>query len=120
MWWLRIWVLLFCGLALTATAWSYDEDSCVRNLYGKVACPPPGGACLMNAVGDIACSPPNGGIVKTFDGHILCGPGKCMIGPYDEVFCSAEPGGSVTFNSYGEPVCTGGCVSASDSACSWP
>jgi len=120
MWWLRISILLFGGLVFTLTAWSYDQYPCVRNLYGKVACPPPGGACLMNAVGDIACSPPYGGIVKTFDGHMLCGPGRCMIGTYDEAFCAVEQDGTITFNSYGEPVCTGGCVPASASACSWP
>ncbi len=118
--WLRAFVLFWVGLVLTATAWSYEEGACVRNLYGKVACPPPGGACLMNAVGDIACSPPYGGIVITYDGHILCGPGRCVIGPRDEAFCSTEQGGSVTFDSYGDPVCTGACVPASDSACSWP
>jgi hypothetical protein len=118
-WWLRISILFFAGLVLTVTAWSYD-DSCIRNLYGKVACPPPGGVCMMNAVGDIACSPPHGGIVMTLDGHMLCGPGRCVIGPNQEAVCAAEQDGSITFDSYGEPSCTGGCVPASDSACVWP
>jgi hypothetical protein len=118
--WLRVCILFIGGLVLTVTAWSSEEDSCLRNLYGKVVCPPPGGVCMMNAVGDIACSPPSGGIVITLDGHILCGPGTCVIGPDNEAFCSTEPGGSVSYDSYGEPVCTGGCVPASDSACSRP
>jgi hypothetical protein len=75
---------------------------------------------MMNAVGDIACSPPHGGIVITLDGHMLCGPGRCVIGPNHEAVCATEQDGSITFDSYGEPVCTGGCIPASDSACSWP
>lgn len=74
----------------------------------------------MTLTGEIACSPPFGGIVKTFDGQMLCGPGKCMISAFGQAFCSAEQYGSVTINSSGEPVCTGGCVQASAEACSWP
>ena len=107
--------------ALSPPAWPDDERSrCVTNAFGKVVCPPPGGRCLIALNGDIACSPPYGGIVKTYDGKILCGPGKCLITAFGKAFCSAEMQGSATINAFGEPVCTGGCVPASEEACSWP
>ena len=120
MWWLRISILFFLGLMLTATAWSYEQNPCVRNVHGKIVCPPQGGTCLIDATGNIACSPPFGGIVMTIEGQMLCGPGKCMITVSGQAFCSAEKEGSMTISSFGEPVCTGGCVPASASACSWP
>ena len=74
----------------------------------------------MTMTGEIACSPPFGGIVRTLDGRMLCGPGKCMISAFGQAFCSTEMYGSATINSFGEPVCTGGCVAASAEECSWP
>jgi hypothetical protein len=113
-------IIFFVTLLLTVTAWSDENDPCVRNSDGKTACPPVGGTCLKNMYGKIACSPPYGGIVKNRDGEMLCGPGKCMISGSGQAVCSAEQGGSVTRSSSGEPVCTGSCVPASSSACSWP
>jgi hypothetical protein len=114
-------IIFFVTLLLTVTAWSDENDPCVRNSDGKTACPPLGGTCLKNMYGHIACSPPFGGILKNKDGQMLCGPGKCMMIPASgQAFCSAEQGGSVTINSSGEPVCTGACVPASASACTWP
>ena len=119
---LRTSILVSLGLwlALSAPAWSFEQSRCVTNAQGKVVCPPPGGTCLMTITGEIACSPPFGGIVRTLDGQMLCGPGKCMISAFGQAFCSAEMYGSATISSFGEPVCTGGCVSASVEACSWP
>jgi hypothetical protein len=111
---------LIMMLSLTVPAWSNERYPCVHNMDGKIVCPPPGGKCLVNANGNIACSPPYGGIVMTLDGQALCGPGKCMISAFGQAFCSAVEDGSITFNSSGEPVCTGGCVRASASACTWP
>jgi len=113
-------IIFFVTLLLTVTAWSDEKNRCVRNMNGKTACPPQGGTCLIDSSGNIACSPPYGGIVKNGNGQMLCGPGKCMISAFGQAFCSAEQGGSVTMSSSGEPVCTGGCVPASASACSWP
>ena len=104
----------------TVTAWSYENNPCVRNLDGKIVCPPEGGSCLVNSDGTIACSPPFGGIVMDIDGQMLCGPGQCKNSAFGQAFCSAEQGGSITFSISGEPVCTGDCVPASASACSWP
>ena len=113
--------ILFLGvLMLAVTAWSYEQYPCVRNVNGKTVCPPPGGKCLVDAFGKIACSPPYGGIVMTIKGEMLCGPGKCMINVSGQAFCSAVSEGSMTFDSYGEPICTGGCIPASESACTWP
>lgn len=120
MWRLGISILFWGGLVLTVTAWSYEQNPCVSNVNGKIVCPPPGGTCLINAAGNIACSPPYGGIVMIFDGQMLCGPGKCMISAFGQAFCSSEKDGSATISSFGVPVCTGGCVPASASACSWP
>jgi hypothetical protein len=106
---------------LTVPSWSREQQNpCVSNVSGKTVCPPPGGKCLSNASGVIACSPPYGGIVMTLHGEALCGPGECGINVFGRVFCSAVQDGSITFNSSGEPICTGGCVQASASACSWP
>jgi hypothetical protein len=113
-------IIFFVTFLLTVTAWSDDNNACIRNIDGKTACPPVGGTCLKNMNGKIACSPPHGGIVKNKDGEMLCGPGKCMINGFAQAFCSSEQGGSITRNSSGEPVCTGSCVPASASACSWP
>jgi hypothetical protein len=74
----------------------------------------------MNATGIIACSPPYGGIVMTVRGEALCGPGDCAINAFGRAFCSAEQDGTITFDMSGKPICTGGCVPASASACSWP
>ena len=113
-------IILFVTLLLTVmAAWSVESNPCVSNIDGKVACPPQGGTCLKDMGGRIACSSAFGGIVKTNDGRMLCGPGKCMITAFGEVFCSAEQGGSVTMSVSG-PVCTGGCVTGSASACTWP
>jgi hypothetical protein len=93
----------------------------VRNVYGKIVCPPQDVTCLVNSFSNvIACSPPNGGIVMNATGEMLCGPGKCMVPAFGQAFCSALQGGSVTIDSKGEPVCTGECVPASASACSLP
>jgi hypothetical protein len=105
---------------LAATAWSYENNPCVRDAYGKIVCPPQGGSCLINAEGIIACSPPYGGIVMNINGQMFCGPGQCKNNARGQAFCSAAQGGSMIFNGSGELVCTGGCVPASASACSWP
>jgi hypothetical protein len=94
--WLRRGILFLGVLMLAVTAWSYEQYPCVRNLEGKIVCPPPGGKCLVDAFGKIACSPPYGGIVKTFNGEMLCGPGKCMINVSGVAFCSAVYEGSMT------------------------
>ena len=120
MWWLRIGIFFFAGFLFTGTVWPYEQSPCVRNVEGKIVCPPPGGTCLKNSTGKIACSPPYGGIVMTIDGQHLCGPGKCMISAFGQAFCSAEMYGSMTFDIDGKPACTGSCISASASACSWP
>ncbi len=110
----------FIALLLAVTAWSYQNNPCVRNVDGKIACPPQGGSCLVNSEGMIACSPPFGGIVMNINGRMLCGPGQCKLNAFGQAFCSAEQGGAVTFGMDGKPVCTGGCVPASASVCSWP
>lgn len=107
-------------LLLTATSWSDRRNPCVRNFDGKIVCPPPGGKCLVNSDGIIACSPPYGGIVMTIDGKALCGPGECKIDAHGQAFCSAVEDGSITFDTLGKPICTGGCIPASASACIWP
>jgi hypothetical protein len=113
-------ISIFFTLLLTVTVWSSGKNHCVTNIFGKTVCPPPGGTCIINSSGDIVCSPPYGGIVMTIDGRALCGPGKCKISAFGQAFCSAVQDGSATISSWGEPVCTGGCVPASESACSWP
>lgn len=39
-------IIFFVTLLLTVTAWSDENDPCVRNIDGKIACPPQGGTCL--------------------------------------------------------------------------
>jgi hypothetical protein len=108
--------IIFFGTFLsTVTAWS----SCMSDIYGKTYCPPKDVSCRNDLYGRIVCSPPYGDIVMTINGQMLCGPGKCMITPFGQAFCSSEQGGSVALGSKGEPVCTGSCVPASAEACNW-
>ena len=118
---LKTTILLSLGLwlVLLVPAWSLEQSPCVTNVEGKVVCPPAGGTCLKTLTGEIACSPLFGGIVRTYDGKMLCGPGKCMISAFGQAFCSAEMYGSATISAFGEPVCTGGCIPATEAACSW-
>ena len=43
-------IIFFVTLLLTVTAWSDENNPCVRNIDGKTACPPEGGTCLNEYV----------------------------------------------------------------------
>lgn len=111
---------LMIGFCWLVSAGAFEANPCVRNSYGKVACPPQGGLCLVNSFGVIACSPPFGGIVATYNGGFLCGPGQCLMPAFGRPFCSSEMFGSAMMQPFGDPVCTGRCIPASPEACLWP
>ena len=113
-------ISLIVMFLLTVTAWSIKNNPCISNVDGKIVCPPEGGSCIRNRAGESACSPPYGGILMTIYGKILCGPGNCAVNLNGKAFCSAVPDGSIGFDRVGEPICTGGCVPASESDCIWP
>jgi hypothetical protein len=75
-------------------------DGCVKDLYGKVSCPPMGGD-----------------IQVTLSGQAICGKGRCVRDPFGKVTCSSQPGGQITQAPTGNIMCAGGCEAASAAYC---
>ena len=75
-------------------------NGCVRDLAGKVSCPPMGGEAHM-----------------TLSGQAVCGKGRCVRDLFGKITCSALPGGQISQDATGNVTCAGGCEEASASYC---
>ena len=73
---------------------------CVKDLSGKISCPPMGGEVYMN-----------------LSGEAVCGKGRCVRDIYGKVTCSSQPGGQIQADVSGKIMCAGGCEEASASYC---
>src|SRR6266481_9563589 len=94
---------------------------CVSDRSGAPQCPPPGGACVKDLHDEVRCSPPDGGILLDRYRTAVCGPGQCIAAKFTgDIFCSRVPKGYAALNTYGEAVCTEGCVPASAAVCISP
>jgi hypothetical protein len=114
-------VLLALFIAIGAMAISHTASAqCVNDNLGNAFCPPPGGGCVKEAFGKVKCSAADGGIVLNRFQEAVCGPGQCVMNALGEIFCSKLPKGYATMNATGEPVCSGGCMPGSASACATP
>ena len=116
-----IWVALtVLGTAQSARAQPV-APGCVSDRSGTPQCPPPGGGCIKDLHGEVRCSPPDGGILLDRYREAVCGPGQCIAAKITgEILCSSVPRGYAALNTYGDPVCTQGCVPASANACVGP
>jgi hypothetical protein len=73
---------------------------CVKDLSGKISCPPMGGEIYMN-----------------LSGEPVCGKGRCFRDLFGKITCSSQPAGPVTVDVSGKVMCAGGCEEASASYC---
>lgn len=95
-------VAAFAGFALQAHSQPAGPvpNGCVRDLAGKVSCPPMGGEAYM-----------------TLSGQAVCGKGRCVRDLFGKITCSAIPGGQISQDAMGNVACAGGCEEASASYC---
>jgi len=75
-------------------------EGCVKDLYGKISCPPVGGEAYL-----------------TLSGQAVCGKGRCVRDVSGKVTCSSVAGGQVTRDATGRVACAGSCEEASPSYC---
>lgn len=75
-------------------------DGCVKDLSGKISCPPAGGEVYL-----------------TLSGQAVCGKGRCVRDLSGKVTCSSVPAGQVAQDVSGKIVCAGGCEEASAAYC---
>lgn len=68
-------------------------------------------------VDSLICPPANGGVVTDKEGNYVCGPGWCMVDAAGKAKCSKIPGGAAIPDQYGNAICVGGCMDASESIC---
>ena len=119
-----IFTILVALTALSATSSVRAQSAtpgCVSDRSGTPQCPPPGGGCIKDLHGEVRCSPPDGGILLDRYREAVCGPGQCIAAKFTgEIFCSRAPKGYAALNTYGDAVCTEGCVPASAKACISP
>jgi len=73
--------------------------------------------CAQNNVGHIVCAPPGGSIMTNKDGVVVCGRGQCVVNKVGIILCSSQTGGTASLTTMGEAVCSGKCVSASQTTC---
>ena len=75
-------------------------EGCVKDLAGKVSCPPIGGEVYVN-----------------LSGQAVCGRGRCVRELSGKVTCSSLPGGQIVQDASGKIACAGSCEEASASYC---
>ena len=75
-------------------------DGCVKDLSGKISCPPMGGEVYMN-----------------LSGQAVCGKGRCVRDLFGKVTCSTQPAGQVMMDVNGKVMCAGSCEEASAANC---
>ena len=80
----------------------------------NLAPPPPG--CLKDLNGRVSCPPLGGEIYMKLSGEAVCGKGKCARDPFGKIVCSVVPGGQVQQDVSGT-ACAGGCEEASAANC---
>jgi hypothetical protein len=75
-------------------------EGCIKDLAGKISCPPMGGEVYM-----------------TLSGQVVCGKGRCVRDLFGKVTCSSLPGGQISQDATGKVSCAGSCEEASASYC---
>jgi hypothetical protein len=75
-------------------------EGCVKDVFGKISCPPIGGEAYL-----------------TLSGQAVCGKGRCVRDLSGKVTCSSVAGGQVLQDASGRIACAGGCEEASPSYC---
>lgn len=75
-------------------------SGCVKELSGKISCPPMGGEIHLN-----------------LSGQAICGKGRCVRDLFGKVTCSSLPAGQIAQDVSGKIMCAGGCEDASASNC---
>ena len=73
---------------------------CVKDLSGKIICPPMGGDIFVN-----------------LSGQAVCGKGRCVRDLFGKVTCSTLPAGQIAQDINGKIMCAGGCEEASPANC---
>lgn len=73
--------------------------------------------CGKDMFGNPVCSPPGGWIGKNAFGTIICAPGNCVADKFNNPKCSGQQGGAAAYDVFREPICSGGCIDASESYC---
>ena len=76
---------------------------------------PPG--CLKELSGRVSCPPMGGEVHMTLSGEVVCGKGRCVRDLSGKVTCSTVPAGQVSQDALGNVTCAGGCEEASPSYC---
>jgi len=99
-------LLIVATLATTAATQSRSQQvgpvpkGCVKDLAGKIGCPPVGGEVYL-----------------TLSGQAVCGKGRCVRDLSGKVTCSSLPGGQVVQDVNGKIACAGSCEEAAASYC---
>jgi hypothetical protein len=75
-------------------------NGCVKELSGKISCPPMGGEVHVN-----------------LSGQAVCGKGRCVRDLFGKVTCSSLPAGQIAQDVNGKIMCAGSCEEASASYC---
>ena len=65
----------------------------------------------------VICPPPDGELVVDRWGETVCGIGWCAVDAAGKVKCSKVPGGAAILDQYGQSLCVGGCMEASEALC---
>src|SRR5262245_18726963 len=93
-------VAMFAMIAASHVQAQPVPQGCVKDLSGKISCPPIGGEAYV-----------------TISGQAVCGKGRCVRDLSGKVTCSSVPGGQVAQDVSGRIVCAGRCEEASASYC---
>ena len=75
-------------------------NGCVKDLSGKISCPPVGGEVHVN-----------------LSGQAVCGKGRCVRDLSGKITCSSLPAGQIAQDVNGKIMCAGSCEEASASYC---
>jgi len=75
-------------------------EGCLKDLSGKISCPPMGGEVHM-----------------TLSGLVVCGKGRCVRDLFGKITCSSVPAGQISQDANGNVSCAGRCEEASASFC---
>jgi hypothetical protein len=101
-----LWLCVIATIAMTFASQIHAQQigpappGCVKDLSGKISCPPMGGEVYMN-----------------LSGEAVCGKGRCARDIYGKITCSSQPAGQIQVDVSGKVMCAGGCEEASPSYC---
>ena len=93
-------VAIFAMIIASQTQAQTVPVGCVKDLSGKISCPPMGGEVYVN-----------------LSGEAVCGKGRCVRDLFGKATCSSQPAGQVTMDVSGKVMCAGGCEEASAAYC---